>query len=1231
MLSWAKAATGNVRSMSTTSPMPGLASLPLLRSLARSLWGETELRGAALMIGAGFSRNADLPAHDSRGPPLWRDLEAEMRAELGPEIVSAQSAPALAAQYEETFGRPRLEGLIRRLVPDGSWQPGDLHRRLLGLPWTEVLTTNYDTLLERAAEQIVEPIYETVLTPTDLARTRSPRVVKLHGSLPSHTPFIITDSDYRTYADNFGPFVNLARHVLLENDVCMLGFSGDDPNFRNWVDWVQAEIGQYGRTIFLVGVFDADDRMRSFYDGRGVRLLDLGPFVPTETGDIDERNAAAARLFLETIESMRPLPVDAWPSRTPWPPSAIPPIDPTDPHAPWLDFSDATFCLNYLETCASRWRDERASYPGWCEPPPLVRRQVELNLPDHVAAVLSDAASGQDDRHAMLGDVLWRLDLVHGDIAPHDLARIETMLAALDLTRLRRQDRAPVGRLMLRTYREAKNRQGFERWISRLSAIHTSDRNLSALVAYESALWARDHVDFESIEGHLTHIAGADPIWGLRRASLLAELGRHDEFAETIFETLSRLKGLVARDRTSLSLRSRFAWAAFLANALVQGTPGAPLRAEVIEERLDRDDWYRRFEIGLCNPWDRLEALDDAIVKAERDRRRELRDRGPHFDAGMFRAAPTRWTRAPVASIERFAARFADHVGLPASLGGFVNVMESRFASALEATADTSGPDPSALLLCISRGEAALLDRSFDRISVARFERSVIDDLTSRTRRAIEHALAARPADMFWRNRLEALVGLLSRLCIRMSPSDASSCLRLAADLTSDPIWGRAGLGRVVGLLLSRSMEALPPSSRSPHIPALIAFPLPSDLGLPPTPGWPDTGSLIRTDDIRPDDDGTWGVAISRMLALSRDGSSFEASLAILRLLALARGNLLRDSELAALDEAFQSRRRRAEGPDYHGNIAVMALLDVPSNDEAERRSVVRRLVLSSVHDFGQPFDPVRGLLCRMATMPSLDIRTVLGSDDRLQVLDGLVRWRPREEDRSTDLLGLAFEEVRTSREIASALAGTVLPAMTAETMGEERLGAIRQLLTDPRLPDHLTLVPQAIRLGIVDIDAGTTKLRGGLLSRCDRRISAALTTLVGWSRAPNDPAIGPLPATLVDDVVAHVALRVQTALPQALQAVALVASAGTLSPTQIERVSFALHELLEETNYGDWRGTDEESARLTLVRASCVTLSRVLVELGVSSAAADRWIAVQEGDELPEIRNAPMVVIGGA
>ena len=50
------------------------------------------------------------------------------------------------------------------------------------------------------------------------ARTRAPRIVKLHGTFPSLEPFIFTEEDFRSYPREFAPFVNLAQQVLLENE-----------------------------------------------------------------------------------------------------------------------------------------------------------------------------------------------------------------------------------------------------------------------------------------------------------------------------------------------------------------------------------------------------------------------------------------------------------------------------------------------------------------------------------------------------------------------------------------------------------------------------------------------------------------------------------------------------------------------------------------------------------------------------------------------------------------------------------------------------------------------------------------------------------------------------------------------------------------------------------------------------------------------------------------------------
>ena len=58
----------------------------------------------------------------------------------------------LAEEYRIYFGQASLDEYVRIRFPDKSWLPGPLHRKLLELPWADVLTTNWDTLLERAAD-----------------------------------------------------------------------------------------------------------------------------------------------------------------------------------------------------------------------------------------------------------------------------------------------------------------------------------------------------------------------------------------------------------------------------------------------------------------------------------------------------------------------------------------------------------------------------------------------------------------------------------------------------------------------------------------------------------------------------------------------------------------------------------------------------------------------------------------------------------------------------------------------------------------------------------------------------------------------------------------------------------------------------------------------------------------------------------------------------------------------
>ena len=101
---------------------------------------------------------------------------------------------------------PGLEKILKQAVPDEDFVPSRLYKKLMELPWCDVFTTNYDTLLERTADQITNRRYNVVVCQEDLVNSsNAPRIVKLHGSFPSHRPFIITEEDCRTYPVKFAP------------------------------------------------------------------------------------------------------------------------------------------------------------------------------------------------------------------------------------------------------------------------------------------------------------------------------------------------------------------------------------------------------------------------------------------------------------------------------------------------------------------------------------------------------------------------------------------------------------------------------------------------------------------------------------------------------------------------------------------------------------------------------------------------------------------------------------------------------------------------------------------------------------------------------------------------------------------------------------------------------------------------------------------------------------------
>ena len=265
-----------------------------IEDIRRQLW----LGHASLMVGCGFSRNADKAFPKTPTPPDWNELGDKLIKALYPrlnkeeraEMRTSKSILQLANEFDVAFQRPALNALLKKCIQDDNLLPSELHENILKLPWADVFTTNYDTLLERAARQVTNIKYDVVLNCKDLPYSESPRIIKLHGSFPSEaTHLIISEEDYRTYPEQYSPFVNTVQQAIMETTMCLIGFSGTDPNFRKWIGWVKDNLQESMPPVYLIGLFDLSASERRFLEERKIVPVDL-----SDLPDIPEGNHAKA-------------------------------------------------------------------------------------------------------------------------------------------------------------------------------------------------------------------------------------------------------------------------------------------------------------------------------------------------------------------------------------------------------------------------------------------------------------------------------------------------------------------------------------------------------------------------------------------------------------------------------------------------------------------------------------------------------------------------------------------------------------------------------------------------------------------------------------------------------------------------------------------------------------------------------------------------------------------------
>jgi uncharacterized protein YutE (UPF0331/DUF86 family) len=247
------------------------------------------------VLGAGMSINANVPTGGRM--PLWGELGKELTDELS-DFASTSVLDGISA-YQHEFGRARLIERLSDILHIKDAQPGNAHKEFCTIPFDIVCTTNFDFLLERQYDLTPRYVYP-VVDEEQLsinAGNAGTLLLKLHGDLRHPGRLIVTEADYDGFLANFPLLATYLSNQLITKTAVFIGYSLDDPDFRQIWHIVSDRLGRTRRMAYTIAV-NARPADIARFERRGVKVINL-------PGPKDRYGEVLANSFRELREYMR--------------------------------------------------------------------------------------------------------------------------------------------------------------------------------------------------------------------------------------------------------------------------------------------------------------------------------------------------------------------------------------------------------------------------------------------------------------------------------------------------------------------------------------------------------------------------------------------------------------------------------------------------------------------------------------------------------------------------------------------------------------------------------------------------------------------------------------------------------------------------------------------------------------------------------------------------------------
>ena len=207
------------------------------------------------------------------GYPSWCEVVEKIAKNL-PYDTKGLDLLRIPQYYYNERGRNEYEKFMRKIFRHQEILPiHEIHKEIIKLGTSIIVTTNYDNLIERAFEEygvFLNVIAEDKDIPyKNIGHT----LIKMHGDFEHHN-FVLKEDDYLHYGQNFKIIETFLKSLIATNTLLFIGYSFNDPDTKQIFSWIKEILGENMLRAYMLNVTDDYNELhQKYYRNLGINVI----------------------------------------------------------------------------------------------------------------------------------------------------------------------------------------------------------------------------------------------------------------------------------------------------------------------------------------------------------------------------------------------------------------------------------------------------------------------------------------------------------------------------------------------------------------------------------------------------------------------------------------------------------------------------------------------------------------------------------------------------------------------------------------------------------------------------------------------------------------------------------------------------------------------------------------------------------------------------------------------